>query len=198
MVLSLLRVFDANCQTDTSGYIYQKPLFNFSYDKTVFKLQNEQLSNKRKFLRASVLTGYREGVKPVSGIVNFSARTDSITGTRIITIFNLSIEDLLVHNTSWSPPNKVILEVKDPSKYRYDPKYGSKDIWIRKNTYCYEYIMPNGTMRLGVPNTFMGMQFEEDLQQLFGVRVSREKREVKLPGKEGMVMQDFVVIREVK
>lgn len=187
------------CQTDSVGYVYHEPLFDFSYDKTTFKLANEQLNNKNKFLRGSVLTGYREGLQPTSsGMLNFEAHTDSITGIRKITMVNLSIEEMLIHSREWYPKNKVVLEVKDPSRYRYDSKYGSKENWIRKNTYCYEFIMPEGTMQIGVPNTLMGLQFEEDLQHLFGVKVFREKRMYKLQNKAVLEEQEVLVIKETK
>ncbi len=188
----------AYCQIDSTRYIYHKPLFDFSYDKTTFKLVNEQLINKNRFIRGSILTGYREGLEPTSsGMLNFDAHTDSITGTRKITMINLNIEEMLIHNRAWYPESKVILEVKDPSRYRYDPDYGPKDNWIRKNTYCYEFIMPEGTMKTGVPNTLMGLQFEEDLQHLFGVKVFREKRLIRLPNNVA-AEQDVLVIREIK
>lgn len=186
------------CQTDNTGYVYHRPLFDFSYDKTTFKLVSEQLINKNKFLRGSVLTGHREGIQPTSaGMLNFEAHTDSITGTRKITMVNLSMEEMLIHNRGWFPEYKVILEVKNPSRYRYNSNYGSKDDWIHKNTYCYEFIMPEGAMQTGVPNTLMGLQFEEDLQHLFGVKVFREKRRITLPNNTAEE-QDVIVIRETK
>ena len=195
LVITLFRV---SAQTDTSVYAYQKPLFDFDQDRPTFKLENEQLSNKNKFLRASVLTGYREGVKPVDGgMLNFIGYTDPVTGTRRIYMYNLTIEEMMVHNTEWNPQSKVILEVKDPSRYRYDPKFGSKEAWMRKNAYCFEYTMPDGMMRAGVPGTLMGLAFEAELQHLFGIKVFREKRKVKLPGKEELAEVEFVVIREV-
>lgn len=154
---------------DTTAFAYKKPLFDFEYEKPLFKLRDEQLSNKNRFLRFSALTGYREGVKPIEGQfgVNFKRFEAPETGTVRIAMYNLSIVEMLNHFPV--NPAKVILEVKDPSRYMYDPKYGPKEAWMRKNAYCYEYMMPAG-MISGTK------QLEDDIAAWFGIRVSREKR----------------------
>ena len=75
-----------------------------------FILSEEQSLNKNGFLRFSVLTGYREGVKPVSSGSNFTGFTDTVSHTRRLYMFNLSIVDMLTHG--FEDPNHVILEVK--------------------------------------------------------------------------------------
>lgn len=175
LVLFIMPLFGLNSalaqEPDTQVFNYKKPLFDFEYEKPLFKLQDEQLSNQRRFLRFSAITGYREGVKPIEGSfgINFSRFNSPETGTVRIAMYNLSIVEMLNHFPV--KPEKVILEVKDPSRYMYDPKYGPKEAWMRKNAYCYEYIMPAG-MISGIT------QFEDDISAWFGIQFSREKRMV--------------------
>ncbi|WP_367868006.1 hypothetical protein [Pedobacter sp. WC2423] len=159
-------------QTDTISFQYQKPLFDFDYQKPVFKLQQEQLSNKNKFLRFSVLTGYREGVQPIdAGFgLNFKSINNAIAGVQLITMYNLSIADILSHGML--KPNNILLEVDDPSRYIYDIKYGDKEKWMRKNAYCYELALPMGTIK-------DVKVLDEYLTNLFGVTFGMEKRLVK-------------------
>lgn len=160
-------------QTDTSTFKYRKPLFDFDYQKSVFKLQNEQLTNKNKFLRFSVVTGYREGVKPVSGAfgVNFNSFFNQDTGLQLISMYNLSIADMLTHGLVRH--NNILLEVDDPSKYLYDPKYGDKESWNRKNAYCFELMLPIGIIK-------GGKTIDEYVANSFGVKFGMEKKMVKV------------------
>lgn len=160
-------------QTDTSTFKYRKPLFDFDYQKAVFKLQNEQLTNKNKFLRFSVVTGYREGVKPISGAfgVNFNSFFNQDTGLQLISMYNLSIADMLTHGLVRH--NNILLEVDDPSKYLYDPKYGDKESWNRKNAYCFELMLPIGIIK-------GGKTIDEYVANSFGVKFGMEKKMVKV------------------
>jgi hypothetical protein len=78
-----------------SGYAYHKPLYNFDYNKPVFKLQGEQLSNTSHYLRYTALSGYREGVSPTSGFSCYSSFFDPQNGTVRMYSTNHSIEDLM-------------------------------------------------------------------------------------------------------
>lgn len=170
LLISLAGLHTALAQErDTTAFAHKKPLFDFEYEKPLFKLKNEQLNNKHKSLRFSAVTGYREGVKPIEGAygVNFGRFNDPKTGTARIAMYNLSIVEMLNHFPV--NPAEVVLEVKDPSRYLHDPKYGSKEEWMRKHTYCYEYLMPDGK----ISGT---KQFEDDIAACFGIQVHREKR----------------------
>ena len=140
----------------------QKPILQFS---------DELLGNKSAFLRYDALTGYREGVDPIKREfgVNFRAQIDTLNNLHYIKMYNLSIEDMFTHGLRKS--NYVILEVKDPSRYRYDPKYGSEKDWLRKHGYCYELMMPKGTIK--------GIKIVDDyLEFFFNVKCSTQKRRV--------------------
>ena len=168
-LLLIAAVVRVSAQSDTTTFAYSKPLFDFDPAKPVFKLSSEQLANKSRFLRFSALTGYREGVEPIQGFANFIAIPDASTGTRRFCIFNVSIQDMLSHGFYKS--NRVILEVKDPSKYRYDPKYGTEQEWLRRNGYCLEYCVPASAVN-GVKT------LNEELACVFGVKFGNQKRMV--------------------
>lgn len=147
-------------------------LTDFDYDKPVFKFRNEQLNNENRFLRYSALTGYREGVEPIIGQFNsnFKARIDKEKGIHHIVMYNLSIEQMLTHGLRNS--SYILLEVNDPSKYRYDTAYGSKQEWMRNNTYCYELLLPAGVLK--------SMQIVDDgIARIFNVKYGTEKRMTK-------------------
>lgn len=140
--------------------------------KPILQIREELLSNKSAFLRYDALTGYREDVDPIKREfgINFRAQIDTVNDLHYIKMYNLSMEDMLTHGLR--KPSYVILEVKDPSRYRYDPKYGSEKEWLRKHGYCYELMMPKGTIK--------GMEIvDKHLEQLFNVKCSIQKRQVK-------------------
>jgi hypothetical protein len=152
--------------------IYAQNEMEFDPQKPLFQFRDEQLANPNGLLRYAALTGYRDGVKPVIGQfnVNFEGYNDENTGTRRIYMYNLSVQDMLTHNLI--RPSQVLLEVKDPSKFRYDPKYGSEIDWLRKNGYCYELLLPIGTLK--------GMYtIDNEIQKIFNVKTRWEKRNVK-------------------
>lgn len=165
---------------DTEGLAQPKELANFDYQKPLFKLPEQP--DKR--LRYSLLTGYQEGVEPLRGSfnANFKAFIDKEKGTHRISMYNLSIQEMFTHGL-W-PVANVILEVKDPSIYRYVPAYGDEKAWLRKNGWCYELMMPVGVIK--------GIRIvEEELESFFKVKCSREKRTI-----EGE-QKDVLVIREL-
>jgi len=154
---------------DTTAVSYRRPLFDFDPLKCPFKLDQEQKLNKNYFLRMSILTGYREGVEPIKGLANFKTNGDKENGTRRFYMYNLSIQDMLTHGFYNS--SRVVLEVKDPSRYRYDPSQGSEYEWLRKNGHCFEFILPSGVIN--------GVQpLEKELCRVFGVEIGLKKRMV--------------------
>ncbi|MBB6501660.1 hypothetical protein [Pedobacter cryoconitis] len=154
---------------DTTAVSYRRPLFDFDPLKSSFKLDQEQKINKHYFLRMSILTGYREGVEPIKGLGNFRTNEDKENGTKRFYMYNLSIQDMLTHGFYTS--NRIILEVKDPSRYRYDPSQGSEYEWMRKNAHCFEFILPSGVINGVKP-------LEKELCRIFGVESGLKKRMV--------------------
>lgn len=145
------------------------PLKAFDKTSTLFELRDEQLDNKNRSLRFYALSGYREGVAPIKGTFasNFLVQRDEVKGTYQLKMYNLSIQDMLTHGLRKS--GRVILEVKDPSRYRYDPKYGPEKEWLRQHAYCFELLMP-----LGAVDGMGGI--DALLCGLFKVKIHTEKR----------------------
>jgi len=135
----------------------------FDYQKPTFKLEDEQQENTNRWLRYSLLSGYREGVAPIKGMANFKSFDDSIQRTSRIGMYNLSLQDMLTHGFFTS--SRVILEVKDPSQYRYEAKYGDKLDWMRRNARCFELLLPSGAFG-GSAN------LEKELAHVLGVTIS--------------------------
>lgn len=154
---------------DTTAVSYRRPLFGFNPLKSSFKLDQEQKINKHYFLRMSILTGYREGVESIQGLGNFRTNEDKENATKRFYMYNLSIQDMLTHGFYNS--SRIVLEVKDPSRYRYDPSQGSEYEWLRKNGHCFEFILPSGAVQ-GVKT------LEKELCRIFGVEIGLKKRMV--------------------
>lgn len=145
-------------------------LVNFEDQNPVFKLTGEQSKNVNHHLHFYALTGYRQGVDPIVAQFNMNFKAQKDKGTHRIKMYNLSITDMLTYGLTKS--NEVILEVKDPSKYRYDPKYGSEEEWLKKNAHCYELLLPE--------NVLKNMNVVRDhLSFLFKVKCGYQKRMVK-------------------
>lgn len=156
------------CQQANAGkFDDRKLLVDFDSKKPLFELEEEQKVNTHQWLRFSSLSGYRAGVEPIHGTANFSSIQDEKQGTNRVFMYNLSLEEMLTHG--FFKPSLVVLEVKDPSKYRYNHSDGNKEDWLRKNGHCYELLLPYGVFK-------EARTFEDDLNQLIGVKTSKEKR----------------------
>lgn len=170
--LLLVAALQTHAQTDTVPIAYRQPLFDADPQVSTFKLEGEQLNNKNRFLRFYLITGYREGIKPTEGFAGFKGKfqNDTLSNTTRLYMMNLSIEDILTQGGRY--PSNVVLEVKKPEEYRYDPAYGSYLEWLRKNARCCELLFPAGTLSsLGPIHTM--------LDSLFNVKTFTEKRMVR-------------------
>ena len=159
-----------SAQADTSQFLYKKPLFDFDYGKPVFKFQKEQLLNKNRLMRYFILTGYREGVKPISGQfgLNYIYQVIRDQGLQRYSMYNLSITDMVTRGIVKGGKFEIVLEVKNPSKYDYVADYGNKLIWMRKNSYCFETIYP-----IGID---INKLVDDQLCDLFGIKFGFETR----------------------
>lgn len=132
-----------------------------------------------KALSYITLTPFKEGVHNKK----ISSSLDSITKTRRNYFLNFSI--LNAYKTLWShlmdikplssTANRIILNVKDKSKYIYEPSYGPKEEWERKNQICYESITPDTGGDLQDQYRLM----ISDLNRLLGTEAHWEKRKIK-------------------
>lgn len=140
----------------------------FSYKPPMIELKDEALRNSNRWLRYTMLTGYLNGIKSGDGFINFNSYSDKKTGTRRIYMYNLSIQDMLTHGFYKS--NRVILEVKNPNKYRYDLSSNKEELqWLKENGHCFELLMP-----YGLQNTERILNTE--LTHALGVKTAIEKR----------------------
>lgn len=190
MLMGLILIRLSGYSQNNQNLKTEGPLMKFEDKKPVFKLNSEQLANTNRHLHFYALTGYRDGVKPIISQfeLNFLAQKDHVHGTHRIKMYNLSIIDMLTNGLTKS--NEVVLEVKDPVKYRYDPKYGSEENWLRKNAYCYELLLPeNGLKNMDI--------VREHLSYLFKVKCSYQKRLIKIITNKNGTAQESNIEKEV-
>jgi len=154
--------------SDTSRFKVSHLLSTFDSTKPIFKLNKEQRTNTYRHLQFSAISGYKEGIAPINGFGRFSNIVDTANGTTRIYMVNLSIQDLLTFGFDF-PNNLFSLEVKDESRYRYRTELGSKLAWMRKNTYCFEYLRPIGA-NINIDD------FKREIAHYFGVTITKEKR----------------------
>lgn len=105
---------------------------------------------------------------------------DSATRTRRNYFLNLTI--LQAYKILWAyvvhlpllsaSPNRLILNVKDRSKYIYDQALGTKEEWNRQNQFCYESVTPDRGGDLKEQYQLM----IGDLNRLLGLDARWEKR----------------------
>jgi len=136
-------------------YSYIRPLYDFDFKKPLFVFDGDQQINVNRYLRYSALTGYREGVPTTSGPFGISFATVEYkdSGTRLLYMYNVSIEEAVTHRVGES--DRVIYEVENPSRYRYLPAYGSKALWLRKNGLCFEVLLPSGSTNIQLVDTLL-------------------------------------------
>ncbi len=166
----------ARAQTHDSTFVYHKPLFDFDYSRPIFKLDTLQNANADRRLCYSAYSGYREGVAPVRREFNFNlfSPENKEQGTIRQSAYNASIVELLTHGFPTPLPSHILLEVKDPIKYRYLPAYGDELTWRRKYAYCYELVMNKAAFLVKSLKTV-----ENDFAQHFGLQFGFEKQKVK-------------------
>lgn len=160
----LLLCFHLQAQQDSS-FVYQKPLFDFDYTKPVLAIEKEVNSNL--FLRYAMVTGYREGVRANNvPLANYNKEQKTMQ----VYWNNLSAKDLLMSNYLVIP-GRVLFDVKDPSLYDYQPAYGDKTNWLRKNGYCFEYMLPAGA-------NLSAVERQEFIEGILGLEGKWEMRKV--------------------
>lgn len=170
LLLSIVLLIAINVkgqQIDTKGDSYPKELIDFDYKRPVIKMDSSTLKNPSGLLRFSALTAYREGVGSTTGTGHFESVVDYQNRTSRLYMMNLSKVDML--SMGFVPQRDIILEVKDPKKYIYDSSQGSRLEWARKNTYCFEFMIPYGSGKIIE-------RVRDQLSHYFGVTCATEKR----------------------
>jgi len=139
--------------------------------RTFLSFDNEQLENRSQLLRYYALSSYQDAVSPTVGRFGstFISSKDSVTNTRLISMYNLSLLEMITHFVGRE--NDVFLISKSPFKYYYLPRYGSKESWMIKNSKCFEIMFPNGVIE--------SMDVVDSLiYQLFNIEVYKQKMKI--------------------
>lgn len=163
---------------------------NFSYDKPVFRLHGEQLSNANANLHYTVLTGYRDSVDVVNGGFYNYMTDEPMPGVSRFYLYNLSVVEMIKRDP-FINKNRVILEVRDPSKYQFDPSYGPLAAWLKKNAHCYEVILPKAVMSETVVDSLMahdlGVHFYKEKRpaKVWVIKRTSDQQKYKASGSEG-------------
>lgn len=157
-------------QNQHGDYTYVRPLFDFDHKKPLFIFTADQLTNANRYLRYYALTGYREGVATTSGPFNISFATVDYksSGTRLLYMYNVSIGEIVTHRVGES--DRIIYEVRDPSRYRYLTAYGPREQWLRKNGLCFELLLPVSSMNIQLVDSLISKRL--------GITWNRQKRQV--------------------
>lgn len=170
-----------NIQTILDGKKVNWPekndIINFDPKKPIFvQTDADQYNTKNNFLRHSGITGYRDGID-----FRKSLAYDTLTNGYRSYIYNKSIVGAFgmitnkIKKRDFIPhPDRLILEVKDKSKYVFEKGKGFPSDWLRENEFCYELI----TAKPMGEKERLEYIFE-DLQHLLGVNVRWEKRPIK-------------------
>jgi hypothetical protein len=151
-----------------SGASAQK-IDSLNTNKSFFQLSQDQYRNDDGHLRYSIITGFRDGLPSSLKLGNFDSYIDKTNGTTRIVMINLSIFEMLT--MGFVRPNKVVLEVKDPSSIIYDSSQGEKSQWMKKNAHCFEYLMPYGMVKESEP-------IRREIAHYFGLNFSKQMRTV--------------------
>jgi hypothetical protein len=129
------------------------------------------------FNEFSGCTGYRPGIDYKGGIAFYD---DTLKNSYRVSFYNKSIVEAYnnlfflsdsIKRDFILTPGRLILNVKDSSKYIYSKKRGLKEIWNQNHTFCYEMVSskpPNKTNRI--------KKVLQDLNLKLGLDVKWEKR----------------------
>lgn len=177
-------VNEKNIEAILKGEHVDWPVKNDSYDfdpkNRMFSLNESDLYAKSsKFQEFSGITGYRAGIDYRRGI---AFDDDTLKHEYRISFYNKSIVDAYkallfqidtVKRSFILTPGRLILQVKDPSKYIYNSEQGLKDPWDRENMFCYEML---STRQL--KKTDRIKRVIQDLNLKLGLNARWEKRMV--------------------
>jgi len=155
-------------------------LTDFDPFKPIFtQNQTDQYNTKSKFLRYSGITGQRDGINYRGD--NLKQKYDSVGHFYRTAFYNYSIVDAFNMITFNIKPrnflinsHRLILEVKDKSKYIYDRKYGIRSDWEREHQFCYELVSA-----IPIEDKKRFQYIHNDLSHILDVHARIETRRVK-------------------
>lgn len=157
------------------------------YKKPLMKIDTSQYFDKHSSIRYVAILGYRDN--PGFGGNSQGTTFDSLRNTRRDYFINYSIP--LAYFIFWHKlrnpsgktdipmmpdPNRVVLEVKDPSRYlSFEETGGYLDVWQQEHLICYESVSPD----TGQTETERAKSIIADLDHLLGLQGRYEKRKIK-------------------
>ncbi|WP_342331911.1 redoxin domain-containing protein [Pedobacter sp. FW305-3-2-15-E-R2A2] len=148
----------------------KKPLF--------VQTDADQYNTKSLFLHYSGITGHRNGIDYKGGLTE---TYDSIGRVYRSTFYNYTIVGAFNYITYLIKPrnfvphkDRLILEVKDRSRYVYDKSYGFRSDWNQENEFCYELCTTRPIEKKAKFQYIL-----DDLNHILGVNARWEKRPVK-------------------
>lgn len=158
--------------------------------KSLFQTDENQIDVGNTSISYAAISDYKEGVNSVgltggSGIVRDKKKKTVRTfflNQPIYTSYFLNWTKIIKPGSLKKPssygigPNEIIWENADPSKYMYSSRSGYLAEWIRKNGVCFESLYPD----TGQTDQEVYKSIIRDLNHLFGLHVSWEKRKEKV------------------
>lgn len=154
----------------------KKDILDLDYSQPFISFFKESSPVQPKVVYNSMITGYLDGVVSTDKVI-----IDSTGGVISHTHFNKSLLELCGASVIASGGNEIdakrlILEVKNPNRFIYQPDSVDQVIWNRNNKYCYTFSLPLQTRRDEMPEFI-----KQDLTRwlyLMGITVKQEKRSV--------------------
>jgi FKBP-type peptidyl-prolyl cis-trans isomerase len=179
-----------NIEKVLSGQLIDWPVKNdfYSFDANkmpLFEADPNQLDTVSTFFKYAVISDYKEGVNAEglsggSGIVRDAKKktvrayflNQSIYSSYLLNWNGTGIMDSMTRSTYQVSPNQIVWEVGDQSRFKYDPKLGYEQSWIKRNGVCYESLNPD----TGQTDEQLHLTIIKDLNRLLGLNVRWEKR----------------------
>lgn len=112
---------------------------------------------------------------PISGLGQITSSVIADKEKETSRIYCVNCQLLMLYTLAFSkietfPQNRIVLDVKDPSKLQTLGNENSQEDWLKNNTYCYELITPLSSQNK------VREQMAEDLNRFFGLNARFEKR----------------------
>ncbi len=144
---------------DDMGYDLNKPIFKIH-------------EGAYKIGQKGAVRGYLPGVliKTIAIVNNENGTLRTFFVNRDVLGLYLSQWAIIKPHDFVPGPQRIILEVKDPTKYTYNSKE-VKDVWNSKHSICYERLDPIGTDKVKIARAVVS-----DLDSLLGLLGRWEKR----------------------
>ena len=165
------------------GLHERRDIMNLDYSKPLFVDGNG--GSGSNILYRSILTGYSEGLLSSNGVYN-------INGSPISLMYSFNMPILKLYEQAYPeissyPKNRIILNVKDSSRY-IPPKNATS--WKSDQLYTYQLVLPKSSLQK------MQRYMRDDLEKYFALRVNIKEKKTQClilishPGPKELVKAD--------